>query len=249
MSKDPTAAAELKRRGTLVAKLTAGGSRYFTAKKNARGSYPSGTWRNCSTNPADLEPLKGEVVTLLQSEGGCELVSVIRDEYKRLDYLLRLDEVPIPKVTRPLLGAWRDEAWSIVSAGENDSLDGCYWLLHTDNLRHALFAVHAPEIRQAADALVRWCEQRVLPATTEAPPTAAQIAPDDPEQMVSPTNIATRFGLTEKQKDRLRHRLIKWRGPHNCRQWTEVPDRGPKQPQYLYRLGSIRHLIDAVKAG
>jgi hypothetical protein len=72
---------------------------------------------------------------------------------------------------------------------------------------------------------------------------------DNPEQMVSPSIIAERFGLTPKQKDRLRHKLTVWRSPANCREWTEVPDRAPRQAQYLYRLGSIRHLIDAAKAG
>ena len=71
----------------------------------------------------------------------------------------------------------------------------------------------------------------------------------DPEQMVSSATAAKQFGLTPHQKERLRKRLKAWRCPGNCREWTEVPDAGPRQPKYLYRLGSVRRLIDAVKDG
>ncbi len=71
---------------------------------------------------------------------------------------------------------------------------------------------------------------------------------DDPEQMVSPETIAKRYGLDNRQKDRLRHKLTAWRSPANSTEWTEVQDRKPRQPAFLYRLGSIQHLIDAEKS-
>jgi hypothetical protein len=71
---------------------------------------------------------------------------------------------------------------------------------------------------------------------------------DDPEEMVSPATVAKRFGLTDKQIDRLRKSLAAWRSPANYREWTEIPDRKPRQSPYLYRLGSIQHLIDSAKS-
>jgi hypothetical protein len=83
-------------------------------------------------------------------------------------------------------------------------------------------------------------------------PEGTQHTPSDDSvhtnQLVSPADVAKKFGLTQKQKERLRKKLTTWRSPANCREWTEVQDRGPKQPKYLYRLGSVQHLIDAAKA-
>ena len=73
--------------------------------------------------------------------------------------------------------------------------------------------------------------------------------PEDPEQMVSPENIAKRYGLTLRQKDRLRKRLEAWRKPSNCTEWFEVVDRKPRQPQFLYRLGAIIPMIEAGNGG
>jgi hypothetical protein len=150
LSRNPAAAAELKRRGTLVAVLTGEGSKYLTAKKKARQALSM--WK-----PKEL--ILQRLVNHFQSEGGRELVADVRHEHERLCQLL--DGFPVPDATRPLLETWRDAAWPIVSAGENDSLDGCYWLLHMENLGHELFAVGAaPEIRQAADAMVAWCKEQ-----------------------------------------------------------------------------------------
>ena len=76
-----------------------------------------------------------------------------------MNHLLAVKEVP--KATWALLEAWRGAAWSIVSNGENDSLDGCHWLLHAKNLQHALFCPNgSPEVRQAAESLVSWLDGR-----------------------------------------------------------------------------------------
>ena len=59
------------------------------------------------------------------------------------------------------LDAWRDVERPIISKGKNESWDGCYWLLHAENVRHALFVpAAAPEIRQASGSLVHYCEAR-----------------------------------------------------------------------------------------
>ncbi len=53
--------------------------------------------------------------------------------------------------------------------GENESLDGCYWLLHAENLQYDIVVpTAAPAVRQAAEALVRWCEQQSKPGGTTA---------------------------------------------------------------------------------
>ena len=70
---------------------------------------------------------------------------------------------------------------------------------------------------------------------------------DDLEQMVSPENLAKRYGFTSRQKDRLRKQLERWRKPSNCTEWLEVQDRKPRQAGHLYRLGSILPLIEAEK--
>lgn len=76
---------------------------------------------------------------------------------------------------RPELETWRDAAWSIVSRGENDSLDGCHWLLHADRLQYPLFVpMAAPEVRLAADALVRWLNRSGCGESPQPPDTAAK---------------------------------------------------------------------------
>jgi hypothetical protein len=201
LSREPGAADELQRRGTLCETLTGEGSEYLAAKQKARKALSK--WKPkepvLPKEPAlpklgnSLEARKQRardkkaralakeqrilcqksahvllkrLVKHFQHAGSRELVGDVRHEYEQLDQLLGWPEVP--KATRALLEAWRDAAWSIVCQGGNDSLDGCYWLRHSDNLRYALFVpAAAPEIRQAADALVRWCKSH--PAARTAP--------------------------------------------------------------------------------
>jgi len=156
-SKEPAAAVELKRRGTLCASLTGEGSKYFVAMKNAQAALSAwdvGT--QFAQNPDFLNSLQGAVRNLLQlgSEG---VVEEVRVKYEKIKTLLGVNGVP--EAVRAPLESWRDAAWEIVSKGENESLDGCYWLLHADELqRNSIASVWAPEVRQAADALMRWLE-------------------------------------------------------------------------------------------
>ena len=44
--------------------------------------------------------------------------------------------------------------------GANDSVDGCHFLLHWEKLGYSrIFAMHAPDVLQAADAIIDWCSQ------------------------------------------------------------------------------------------
>ena len=88
----------------------------------------------------------------------------------------------------------------------------------------------------------------IIDPPSPVPLAVAAVPTDDPEQQVTLENVVKRFGLNNLQKDRLRHKLTAWRGPANSTEWTEVQDRKPRQPRYIYRLGSIQYLIDAVKS-
>jgi hypothetical protein len=168
-SADPAAAAELTRRGTLCATLTGKGSAYCLAGQQAQKALAG--WdvaAQFAQEPAGLLFLQ-KTVRILLNAAGEELVARIRGRYEWMNRLLA--EEGLPEAIRPLLENWRDAAWSIVSKGENESLDGCYWLLHAENLacdpenlkcapenRKYASPVLAADVRQAAEALVRWCD-------------------------------------------------------------------------------------------
>ena len=82
----------------------------------------------------------------------------------------------------------------------------------------------------------------------EAAASSPKTETSDPDEMVSPSTVARRFELDEKARGRLRKSLAAWRSRANYREWIEVVDRKSRQSPYLYRLGSIQHLIDAVKS-
>lgn len=146
LSRLPEARAEIERRSKLCVQLTGANTSYSTAKTKAIETL-------CGWMPTD--PILQKLVGSLQHRGGQELVADVRGERERLERLLNYENVP--DATRTVLEAWRDAAWSIISKGENESLDGCYRLLHAEKLQYALFVpAAAPEVRQASDALVGW---------------------------------------------------------------------------------------------
>ena len=190
LSVDPAATAELNRRGTLCATLTADGSEYAIAAKKTQKVLAGWNLRaQFAIHPVYLDFLertirglfhfeasadlvaelkeKGKSMTISEAFHVCperlaveivapeELVAEVRNKHDRMNRLLAVEG--LPEEIRAPLEAWRDAAWSIVSQGENESLDGCYRLLHAENLQDALIVpAAAPEVRQAAEALVRW---------------------------------------------------------------------------------------------
>jgi len=48
--------------------------------------------------------------------------------------------------------------------------------------------------------------------------------------------------------DALRSRLRRWRAKNLDGDWIENSNRKPKEAQYLYRVGSVRHIIDGLRA-
>jgi hypothetical protein len=72
------------------------------------------------------------------------------------------------------------------------------------------------------------------------------LAPVDDLAMLSPAQLAERFGIPEKTQA-LKKRLERLRKTNqNC--FTEIADRGPKDPQFLYRVRDVRPVIEALKA-
>lgn len=64
------------------------------------------------------------------------------------------------------------------------------------------------------------------------------------ESYLSPARLAESFGTPA---DALRKRLDRWR-LMNDKGWKEVSNPGPREPRYLYRVGSIRPIIQELKA-
>jgi hypothetical protein len=61
---------------------------------------------------------------------------------------------------------------------------------------------------------------------------------------LSPGKLAEIFDVPAEP---LRTRLNRWR-KHNNTGWIENPDRGSRDAKYWYRLGSVRHIIEKLKA-
>ena len=89
------------------------------------------------------------------------------------------------------------------------------------------------------------------PAITEAqsgagaaPATTASAAAVNEDSHLSHSKLAEIFGLP---MDALRTRLNRWRAKNDTG-WIENPDRKPREAKYLYRVGSVRPVIDALRA-
>lgn len=61
---------------------------------------------------------------------------------------------------------------------------------------------------------------------------------------LSPAKLAELFSVPF---DALRKRLERWRETNHAG-WIENPERGPREAQYLYRVGAVQGIIDALKA-
>jgi len=71
-------------------------------------------------------------------------------------------------------------------------------------------------------------------------------APPD-EQVATLPQLAKRYSLDDKQKDRLRKRLASWRKSNFDGGWIEVRDPKRNEPRYLYPVAKIQGIIDKVK--
>jgi hypothetical protein len=96
-------------------------------------------------------------------------------------------------------------------------------------------------------------EARGLRQPTELPnnePVPSNVArqEDDNSAWLTPRDLAARYGVDFGKLD---GRLRRWR-KNNPGQvgkgFSEVSDRTPTQPQFLYRVGAVWHILDALRA-
>lgn len=80
-------------------------------------------------------------------------------------------------------------------------------------------------------------------AKATGPSNSGRSVPDDDSHM-SPAQLAKVFRVPA---DPLRTRLNRWRA-QNLMGWIENPDRAPHEPKYVYRVGSVRHIIASLRA-
>lgn len=66
----------------------------------------------------------------------------------------------------------------------------------------------------------------------------------DDEARLAPADLAAHFAVP---KDALRQRLDGWRKKHD-EGWYEVTERKPREAKYIYRVGSVRHIIEQMLA-
>ena len=161
LSKDAAAIAELMRRGTFCARLTAESSDYSNARMNAQRALAGWDPAAQFTGGSAFVPveLAQSYVHALRQAAGEEQVARVEETCQSIEGLLAMKW--LPPAIRPFLKAWRDAASSVVSRGEDESLDGCWWLLHTEHLKHTaayIVSKAGPKIRLAAESLVKWVD-------------------------------------------------------------------------------------------
>jgi hypothetical protein len=187
------------------------------------------------------------------------LVVDVRQEYERLNQLRGFTNVP--KEMRAPLEAWRDAAWSVISKGENELWDGCYWLLHADDLQYALnVPAAAPEVRQAAVALVRWRDGQTLGGVTskkspeQALAAVEHLPPSADASLAAPTTADDFHETTPNPFDSAppADGKIAWKGPlegslEQLAEWSKVPYRSFKKRHgksvFYQRLQKGKHRL------
>jgi len=72
------------------------------------------------------------------------------------------------------------------------------------------------------------------------------VVPDD--AMLSAASILNNFGIPPARASRLKGKLDRFRKANKgSTDWQEVPERGPREPKYLYRAGAIRSMAMEVR--
>jgi hypothetical protein len=83
-----------------------------------------------------------------------------------------------------------------------------------------------------------------VPGASPAEPISPTTPRIDDDSHFSPAKLAEVFGVPAEA---LRTRLNRWRQTHHDG-WIENPERGPREPKYLYRVGSVRSIIEDLQA-
>jgi hypothetical protein len=117
------------------------------------------------------------------------------------------------------------------------------------------------DLRRAADALgdcLRQARQGLPESRPPKEPEPGGVSPrdrddlpdpdDDPQASMCPSDIACKYGVPQEV---LRKRLERWRHQNaggGGKDWFEVQDRGPRQPQFMYRVGAVAEIIRQLQA-
>ena len=125
----------------------------------------------------------------------------------------------------------------VLAPGESDRIDRDFlaiWKLADDGpaMPRYIFIPYAHQ---------RWFDDlntlRSLASTPKSPVSALEALPDD--AMMTHVELATALDL---RPEPLRSRLRRWMKSNNDG-WQEISEPRPRQPRYLYRVGSVRHIL------
>ena len=70
------------------------------------------------------------------------------------------------------------------------------------------------------------------------------------DEPITPAKLADRLGIPaddDKAREALRKRLESWRNNNRTGGWIEVADPKPRQPRYLYPLGTVWPIVKDMK--
>jgi hypothetical protein len=123
--------------------------------------------------------------------------------------------------------------WSVVDAVILEAVRN----LHAIASRKLSKITSAPRVkRDEMNVNAREADQRFQ----DGPPLALDAA------MLAPVELVKALGLSGAKTLAAKKRLERWRASNPAgvgRDWIEVQDRGPKDPQYLYRVDAVRALL------
>jgi hypothetical protein len=61
--------------------------------------------------------------------------------------------------------------------------------------------------------------------------------------------LAERWNLTDQQRNNLKSRLTRWRADAPSADYVEAKNTAKNQPTFLYRVGAVRQILDAIASG
>jgi hypothetical protein len=91
-------------------------------------------------------------------------------------------------------------------------------------------------------------EAEAIPPATPTTGIVASRVESPGDAMMGPGCLAAKYGVPQPA---LEKRLERWRNAHpqeSGKGWIEAPDRGPRQPKYLYRVSAVLPIIEDLKA-
>ncbi len=94
---------------------------------------------------------------------------------------------------------------------------------------------------------VEWVGTTLPEAATPATGGDGKTATVPDDALLPPRALADAFGIPDKA-DALRTRLNRWRKTNHAG-WVENADRSGTEPQFTYRVGAVRHIVEALKSG